>query len=397
MKTAAMQTIDRYAGQLVCRVLSLVSRKNAETPKQPKHILIIKMFGMGSIVLMTPMLRALKKQNPGCTLSFVTLAENSSLPSLYGITDAVYPVRRSSIALFFLDSCRALLRLRKQGVDISVDAEFFSRYTAVFCFLVGAQYRVGFYSRDIFRGNLIDYRGYFNPYRHMVNNFLELGEGLPGTWNDVRLSYPETGPEVKLRVRQKLSDLDKGQSAPPVLINPNVSDTSTAIDRSWPLERFVAVAAHLGSRGYTPFFIGSSLQKARTEEAAVKTGGGAVSAAGLLDIGELLALMKESFLLITNDSGPLHLAVSVNLPTFSFFGTESPIMYGHRSPVHHLFFKELACSPCLSVFNFKRGKCEFGSRCLTMISAEDVVARFEELLPVLTKHYADRTGGVPAG
>jgi ADP-heptose:LPS heptosyltransferase len=391
-----MQTIDRYAGQLVCFLLSFLYRKNAAPPKGVKKILVIKMFGMGSIVLMTPMLRALKKQNPGYALSFVTLAENSRIPSLYGIADAVYPVRRGSFGVFFWDTCKTILLLRIKGVDISVDAEFFSRYTAVFCFLVGARYRIGFYSRDIYRGNLIDYRAYFNPYRHMIENFNELTASFLTGAPETASSYPSIDPRVRERVCDELRSRLDDSSRPLVLINPNVSDTSSAIDRSWPANHFIKLADFLLKKGYGVAITGSHSQKEKAETIARQCGNGAISVAGMVDVEGLLALMQQSFLLITNDSGPLHLAVSMDLPTFSFFGTESPIMYGHRSPIHHLFFKSLACSPCLSVFNFKRGKCEFGSKCLRLISTEEVIARFNEVEPVLTQQYVARTKQIPA-
>ncbi len=101
--------------------------------------------------------------------------------------------------------------------------------------------------------------------------------------------------------------------------------------------------------------------------------------------------MDKSFLLITNDSGPLHLAVSVNLPTFSFFGTESPIIYGYDHGLNRAFYGEMACSPCLSVFNYKRGKCEFDSKCLKVIHPDEVIARFDEALSDLHEHYRKKT------
>jgi ADP-heptose:LPS heptosyltransferase len=63
--------------------------------------------------------------------------------------------------------------------------------------------------------------------------------------------------------------------------------------------------------------------------------------------------------MVTNDSGPLHLAVAVGLRTVSLFGPETPVLYGPRGAGHRVLFRNLPCSPCMNVHDVKRVRCIF--------------------------------------
>lgn len=377
MKMRFMQAVDQYAGQVVCGIVSFLYKRNKQPPSEIRDIAIIKMFGIGSIILMTPAVRAIRRKYPEVRIHFVTMKGNETVPPLYGITDKVHAVSRASLFSFFADTTRALMALRKTRMDMVLDAEFFSRYTTLFSFLLKAEYRSGFYNRVVYRGNLIDFHAYFNPYRHMKVNFLELTSPLSPADAGMELSAPNLPAPGS-----------PDQAKPLILMNPNVSDTSPLIDRSWPLDHFAALSRHVQTRGFEVAFIGSPLQKERTEKAAALAG--ATSLAGKLSLPELLALMSRSFMIFTNDSGPLHMAVSVNLPAWSFFGTESPALFGHAEFPHRIFCLNRACSPCLSVLNHKWGVCEFNSRCMREITPQSVIEAFEADLPRLRARFERR-------
>jgi ADP-heptose:LPS heptosyltransferase len=389
MKTHYMQLFDQYAGQLLCFLVSLVYR-TGKPPEQIKNIAVIKMFGMGSIVLMSPMIAALRKKFPGSKLYFITFRENADVIGLYRLADRVFTLRRNSLPVFIFDALATAFHLRKLKVDISIDAEFFSRFTAVMGILLGAGRKIGFYTPNLYRGNCIDQHVYFNPYRHIMRNFMELVSSLDCPEEPMVVSAPVIGAPAAESTGKKLRGAGLDPEKPLVLMNPNVSDITPSIDRSWPLENFAVVARHCASIGMQVAIIGGASQVARSSQAVQLCDGHSVSLAGMLSIEELLALMRMSYLLFTNDSGPLHMAVSVGLPTFSFFGTESPVIYGHRNGLHRTFCRELACSPCLSVFNYKRRSCEFKSRCMKEIGTGEVISAFEEMQADLDRHYQSR-------
>jgi heptosyltransferase-2 len=97
--------------------------------------------------------------------------------------------------------------------------------------------------------------------------------------------------------------------------------------------------------------------------------------AGALSLGMLAELLQRSKLLVTNDSGPLHLAVALDVPTVSLFGPETPVLYAPPQNGRHIvFFKNIDCSPCINVHNGKLMKCcRTRPECLESITVAEVV------------------------
>ncbi|MFN0158206.1 MAG: glycosyltransferase family 9 protein, partial [Bacteroidota bacterium] len=101
--------------------------------------------------------------------------------------------------------------------------------------------------------------------------------------------------------------------------------------------------------------------------------------AGVLSIGELAALFEQSSLLLTNDSGPMHIAASLGTPVVALFGPESPQFYGPRTNAR-MIYKALNCSPCLNMYNAKLFHCPYNARCMSEISTAEVMHAIDEVL-----------------
>ena len=105
-----------------------------------------------------------------------------------------------------------------------------------------------------------------------------------------------------------------------------------------------------------------------------------LNVAGKFSLEELCGLLTKSELLITNDSGPLHIAEALAVPTISFFGPETPLLYGPTGDTHVVFYKGIYCSPCLNVHNQKKAPCNGNNVCMQLISPDDVFASTKMLL-----------------
>lgn len=389
MKTRSMREIDGIFGPFLCRLLSLFFRRKRPLPKEVKKVLIVKMFGLGSMILMTPMIRSIRKSHPRVKIYFMSFAEHEAIAKAYGLCDCFMVVRRDSLLNFIMDSLRNVRRVKEDRVDIVIDAEFFAKYTAIFSSLCRFSYLIGFYNRDLYRGRFLDRRCYFNQYYHMKQNFIELANVFCAPYTDTSLSLPEISKDATKRIVGLIKERHPGDQSF-VILNPNTSDMTPAIDRNWPLENFAEVGRHLMKKGYGIVVIGGSKQTVRADKLVRMCGGDAISFAGKTDMEELIALIRESFCLITNDSGPLHIAASLNVPTMTFFGTDTPTLYGAEGPSHTAFFKNIPCSPCLSVFNYKKGECEFASRCIREITVQEVIAAFDTKERLVKDEFADR-------
>jgi len=377
MRMHTLQLIDRYIGIPFCGILSLLSGKRRSVPPEEiKSILLIKMMGLGSIVLMSPLLKSLRERYPEARIDFLTMENHAEIAGMYGLVDRVYTVDFSRPGTFFTSNIKTIMEIRSRYYDVIIDAEFYSRYTAVLSHLCRPKIIAGFHSRDIYRGDLRGIKVYFNQYRHMIDNFIELAVNLGAVGNDVGLSEPILADSLNKEIREILRTSGIDPDRPYILLNPHVSNTSYYIDRSWPLKYFREVGNYLNGKDYQVVVIDAPSREDSTDWLVQSSGNRIKRLNRQISLIGLMALIKNSFLLITNDSGPLHMAVSVRTPTFSFFGTETPVLYGYRFFPHTCFYQGLACSPCLSVLNFKRGKCELGVRCIKDILPGQVIEAF---------------------
>ena len=105
---------------------------------------------------------------------------------------------------------------------------------------------------------------------------------------------------------------------------------------------------------------------------------------GRLDLKELAALLDRVELVLSNDTGPVHLASSLGTPVLGFYGPNTPKLYGPLSPGSHSFYKELACSPCITNMNYKTSFCRLPV-CILNITVEEVYREAAQLLEGRTK------------
>ncbi|MGH7896696.1 MAG: glycosyltransferase family 9 protein, partial [Candidatus Binatia bacterium] len=114
--------------------------------------------------------------------------------------------------------------------------------------------------------------------------------------------------------------------------------------------------------------VGAPSERARSSEIAAATRAGALVAAGETTIGELAALLSLSAGFAGNDSGTMHLAGALGIPTVGLFGSTDPDRTGPLGPRTCVVYRRIECSPCLA------RTCRFGHyECLKRIAADEVV------------------------
>jgi len=149
--------------------------------------------------------------------------------------------------------------------------------------------------------------------------------------------------------------------------------------KRWPRERFIAAAVTLQRRtGCHWWIFGSEAEResaaamtAEIQKAETGSFGGAQCLAGLTSLRELCAALKACDLLLTNDSGPMHLAAAVGSTVVALFGSTSPELTGpglHGQTRHFLLKSDTPCAPCF------RRECPIDFRCMRDLGVEQVVA-----------------------
>jgi ADP-heptose:LPS heptosyltransferase len=181
-------------------------------------------------------------------------------------------------------------------------------------------------------------------------------------------------------VQRKLHLLPNGFS----IVTININAGATSLERRWNPDRFMEVAQTLlAERKSIRFFLTGNAQERSYVEAVLQRHPSlqpcAFNCAGLLTVGELVALLEQSSLFLTNDSGPMHLAASTGTPTIALFGPESPQFYGPIGNAR-VIYKALHCSPCLNAYNAKMFVCPYDAQCMKEITTSEVLASARSLL-----------------
>jgi len=343
--------------------------------KTPENILVIKFWGMGSILLATPFLKAIRENYKNSNIYFLTLTRNSELIKSLNLVDEVVTLNvDDGWQKNFTGIVSLLYLLRKRRFDIVFDLEFFTRFSSIVSYITGAGVRVGFHAWEAWRGDLHTVKVPFNRYWHMVDNFCSLASAVNIRQVDYTLVRPQIADGDKSFVSEILKSHNFGINDSYICVHVNASDL--ALERRWPYENFVElIKSILKQRNIRIIFIGTKSESNSIEGISKLVGNSnMVNLAGKLNIRQLAYLFENAKLLIANDSGPLHLASAIGTRTISFFGPETPVLYGPRGEGHIVFFKNINCSPCINVHEGKTVKCYKDKlKCMESITVQEVI------------------------
>lgn len=391
MNIQAMKIIDRYAGKPACFLLAQLDRILKffiKIKAPPKEILAMKYFGIGSIILSTPMFRAIREIFPDAKITFVTFYANREICERLGFADRYLYIRPYSFRIFIADLIKLLFEFRKYRFDIAIDMEFFSNFSSVVTYLSFASQRIGFYLRNESRTLLYTNPIAFNYYKHIREVFLALAREIGADTKHTNLSKIKIYNVEKDFISQVIHD-HKIENAKKIIINVNVGNM--CLERRWPKDYYTSLLNSLAR--YTNMFfifIGSGSDSAYVQAIidSLDQKDRVINLAGKTNLGQVLILFEIGDLFITSDSGPLHISELTKIKTISFFGPETPNLYGPSGDNHFVFYKGLYCSPCLNVYNAKTAmhgnkRCHEGSnKCMHEISVEEVLDKVKQLLGI---------------
>jgi ADP-heptose:LPS heptosyltransferase len=388
-----LQRTDRWVGAPLCAILTLLRRifECAERPgpHQVQRILFVKFAEQGSTVLAYPaILRAIEmvgREN----VYFVVFEDNRFILDAMEIIPEGNVITIATKSLFGLvtSALRAVLQVRKIGIDAVVDMEFLTRFSAILTFTTGAKSRVGFHTffgDGPYRGDLMTHRLLYNPHLHTSQMFEAMVEAL--TRDSAVLPTFDFTPSVNqplARFRPSPSEVAEINtllqrenpgigSAPLILLNPNASDLLPL--RRWPPLRYVQLARRLLER-YPELFIvftGAPAEAVPNKQLADEVGSDRVILlAGKTTLRQLLVLYACSEILVTNDSGPAHFASMTPIRVVTLFGPETPALFAAQSPNAIALWAGIACSPCVNAYNNRQSVCR-NNLCMQAITVDDV-------------------------
>lgn len=392
-----LRRLDDWIGWPAACLLGLWPRRRREPPSSPARIVVVKFFGIGSLLTCAGVFRALREAQPQARIVVVTLAGNASALRLIPAIDEVLAVPDTGGCGWIPGAARVLRELRRRRVDVVVDIEYFSKLSTVFCALSGARHRLGFRLEARWRRRLIDGGAVFSDDCHFRVCVARLLAPLGVYERRIPAERSPVPPEAVLIAQKLLAEAAAGASPAPAawaVVNPHAA--ALCVQRRWPLERFAQVMESLLERhaGLWIAIPGTTGERARSEQlrdlVSPALRARVCVLAGRTDLPALAAVLRQSRLVLTNDTGILHVAAAVGAPLVALFGPESPVRYGPMvMPAAHadgasrvrVLTGAVPCGPCLCQQNRKRAPCaREPALCMLSIPVADVLRACEEIL-----------------
>jgi ADP-heptose:LPS heptosyltransferase len=393
---AVLRKIDKYAGPLSCCLILglekafsfMMPSKRGNPETEIKNVLIIKFFGMGSILLASPSIQALKAKFPESNIAILTLSENLHICEIIPWVDEIFLLDLKNFGRFLANYVQLISKIRRKDFDIIVDLEFLTNFSALTTLTIGflkEKVLVGFNSPLRWRNAVYTINISFDHSRHISRVFSKVFSSFCGDDFEISLNFNEERRKISAFsksniLREMLSLQPQETDDPPINICININAGELCLNRRWPREHFaVLIPKLLATYNIRVFLLGGENDQEYVKGLICEFPDDprVIDTSGKLSIKELVGLYSECALLISNDSGPLHLAFMAGLPTISFFGPETPALYGPLGKNHHVLYLDLYCSPCLNIFNSKLSRCQ-NNICLKGISPDSVFKLIEK-------------------
>lgn len=355
-----------------------------------KRFLIVNPFGIGDVLFTTPVIRAIKDSEPDsiigywCNERVKEILENN--PNIYKI----FVLSRGDLKKIYRKSrwqgiskfINLVHEIKKEKFDTMLDFSLDHRYSLI-TKIIGVKRRIGFNykNRGRFLTDKIDLDGYSN--KHVVEYYLDLLKPIgikPKNYNlELIISQTCKRKSENILAERGINDKDLIIGIAP---GAGASWGQDASLKHWPAIRFGQLADRIiNDFGAKIIILGDESEKPIADIIINSMHNGAIDLVGRTNLEELSAVINNLHILVTNDGGPLHIAVTLGKKTISFFGPVDPKVYGpypFDEKRHIVLRKNLECSPCYIKFHLS--DCKRNRECLETIDVDSAFNAVKKLL-----------------
>ncbi len=343
------------------------------------NILIVKTSAIGDVTHTMPALHCLRNHFPEAHITWLVEEAASDLIIGHKAVNRVLISKRQKWVKEFrggawrssLDNARAFVRqLREREYDLVIDFQGLLK-SGIWVWLSRGKKRVGFgrgmqhaECSYIFLNKKVPA---VDMEIHALDRELLLLEAVDVPCKEVVYDFPITESH-RLKMYQLLADAGykKDQQAL-IAINPETKWET----KLWYNDRFADVADCLAAKDIFVVFTGGAADSGTIQEVQENMTGSSLDLSGKSSLKELAALYELASVVISTDTGPMHIAAAVGTPVVALFGPTAPWRTGPHGDGHHVLRHAMPCSPC-----FKR-QCLLGDedvkKCMKTIAVSQVV------------------------
>ena len=346
-----------------------------------RRLLIRGTNWVGDSVMAIPALREVRRLLPRTHITLLVLPWVSDIYQGSPWVDDVWLYDRKGRHAGAAGRIRLIRSLAQGGFDAALLLQN-AFEAALLARLAGIPLRAG-YRRDA-RGWLLTHALSVDPRlkaRHQTCYYLDLVERLAG--RERALDTPSSAhqktipelplePEARALARRQLEKEGVRFQGKVVGVHPGAAFGSA---KRWVGDRYAQVLDRLTrAQGAEVILFGSRQERPIAEAICGHMATHPLVLSGRTSLSDLIAMIACCDLFITNDSGPMHLAAALGIPTLALFGSTDQVATGPLGPAAVVLNKNVECSPCLL------RECPIDHRCMTRITVEEV---FQEAVRML--------------
>jgi heptosyltransferase II len=332
---------------------------------RPHRIIVKAVNWLGDLVMSGPALHAIHDTFPGAHLAVLVRRELATFFEGAGWINEVIPYRLRGGILGLRDQISIVRRIRAGHFDLAVLLPNSFR-SAMWMVLAGVQRRAGYEA---------DRRSFMLTHRtrpradvqraHQVYHWVTMVGETIGARRGSPSYHLDVSAQSRDKMRAWLASRRLRPERPLIALAP-VAAYGPA--KEWPVERYSELADVLAERhGAECVLVGGLDDRPQCQAIANRCRRGALVSAAETTVGELIALLSLCHGFAGNDSGCMHLAGALGVPTVAIFGSTNPARTGPVGPSCRVIYQGLECSPCLE------RTCRFGHyKCLRDIQAGEV-------------------------
>ena len=330
-----------------------------------RRILIRAANWVGDAVMTTPVIRAVRKNFPG---SRITVLAKPWVVPVYGSNPHVDEIMVYDTAgrhKMGIGTLRLAADIRRRQFDLAILLQN-AFEAALLVFLAGVPLRVG-YNTDA-RTLLLKPSVRLDPAlrkKHLIDYYLGILTGA-GLETDGRRMDLFISPADQAAGDQLISQTKVSFSGRMVGVNPGATGGTA---KRWFPDRYATLCRRLAEKYDTRVLIfGGPADRALGEEIVAAAQGCCINMAGRTTLGQAFALIRRCDLFVTNDSGLMHAAATLNVPQVAVIGSTDPVATAPDSAASTLIREPVPCSPCL------KNDCPTDHACMDRITVDRVFA-----------------------
>jgi lipopolysaccharide heptosyltransferase II len=363
LKIKLLKYLDQLLGRLLVSCLPIPV---AGESCPPHSVLFIRPGGIGDAVLLIPTISAVKKHYPETSINVLAEKRNAQIFALCPEVDDVY----------CYDQLPEFWKVLPRRYDLIIDTEQWHRLSAVIARLIRSKRKIGYATNE--RSKLFTDPISYSHDDYEALSFCHLLQPLSADVN-CELKEPFLIVPGSVKSAEKL--------LPRAVKNYVVLFPGASIpERRWGGQRFAELAERIAALDYPVVVVGGKEDFA-VGEAVVAKAQTTLNVAGKTSLLETASILKDAALLISGDSGVLHIAVGLGTPTVSLFGPGIVNKWAPHGSRHTVINHQLPCSPCTKFGTTP--PCPIGAKCLKGISVDEVFSAVEALLNKINQNIND--------